>query len=97
MEQYLKTETDKSDSLQRFIDRVKYITQLTELTPEIVHEFIEEIVVCKPEYIDGKRYQNLDIYYNSVGIVKEPMPEELEELFQEHIRNRKPNQSSKTE
>ena len=45
MEQYLETETDKSDSLQRFIDRVKCVTQLTELTPETVHEFIEKIVV----------------------------------------------------
>ena len=96
MEQYLETETDKSDSLQRFIDRVKCVTQLTELTPEIVHEFIEKIVVSKPEYIDGQRYQSLDIYYNSVGIVREPMPEEMEELFQEHMRNRTSSQSSKT-
>lgn len=33
MEQYLETETNKSDSLQRFIDRVKCVTQLTELPP----------------------------------------------------------------
>ncbi|MCI8712195.1 MAG: DUF4368 domain-containing protein [Ruminococcus sp.] len=59
MEQYLETETDKSESLQRFIDKVKYVTQLTELTPEIVHEFIEKMVVSKPEYIDGKRHQSL--------------------------------------
>jgi len=89
MEQYLETETDKSDSLQRFIDRVKCVTQLTELTPEIVHEFIEKIVVSKPEYIDGKRHQSLEIYYNGVGIVREPSPEEMEELFQKHLRNRK--------
>lgn len=81
MEQYLETETDKSDNLQRFIDRVKCITPFAELTPEIVHQFIEKIVVSKPEYIGGKRYQSLDIYYNSVGIVREPMPEEMEELL----------------
>ncbi len=96
MEQYLETETDKSDSLQRFIDKVKCITQLTELTPEVVHEFIEKIVVSKPEYIDGKRHQNLKIYYNGVGIVREPSPEEMEELFQEHMQNRKSRKSSKT-
>ena len=96
MEQYLETETDKSDSLQRFIDRVKCVTQLTELTPEVVHEFIEKIVVSKPEYIDGKRHQNLKIYYNGVGIVREPSPEEMEELFQEHMQNRKSRKSSKT-
>ncbi|MEY8390434.1 recombinase family protein [Lachnospiraceae bacterium 45-W7] len=89
MEQYLETETNKSDSLQRFIDRVKNVTQLTELSPEIIHEFIEKIVVSKPEYIEGKRHQNLDIYYNGVGIIREPTPEEMEELFQEHLQNTK--------
>ena len=84
----------KCDSLQRFIDKVKCITQLTELTPEIVHEFIEKIVVSKPEYIDGKRHQNLKIYYNGVGIVREPSPEEMEELFQEHMQdNQSENQN----
>ena len=87
MEQYLKIQTDKNDSLQQFIDRVKNVTQLTELTPEIIHEFIEKIVVSKPEYIEGKRHQNLDIYYNGVGIIREPAPEEMEELFQEHLKN----------
>lgn len=86
----------RTGSLQRFIDKVKCITQLTELTPEVVHEFIEKIVVSKPEYIDGKRHQNLKIYYNGVGIVREPSPEEMEELFQEHMQNRKSRKSSKT-
>ena len=97
MEQYLETETNKSDSLQRFIDRVKCVTQLTELPPpETVHEFIEKIVVSNPEYIDGKRHQSLEIYYNGVGIVREPSPKEMEELFQEHMRSRKSSQSSIT-
>lgn len=89
METYLESETDKTDSLQRFIDRVKRVMQLTELTPEIVHEFIEKTVVSKPEYRDGKRYQTLEIYYNGVGIVREPTPEEMEELFQERLESRK--------
>lgn len=93
MEQYLETETDKSDSLQNFIDRIRCVTQLTELTPEAVHEFIEKIVVSKPEYINGQRHQSLDIYYNGVGIIREPTPEEMEELFQEHIRNKESHQN----
>ncbi len=96
MEQRLETATDKSGSLQRFIDKVKCVTQLTELTPEIIHEFIEKIVVSKPEYIDGKRHQNLKIYYNGVGIVREPSSEEMEELFQEHMQDRTTNQKIKT-
>lgn len=89
MEAYLESETDKTDNLQRFIDKSRSITQLTELTSEIVHEFIEKIVVSKPERIDGKRVQQLDIYYNGVGIVREPTPEEMEELFEERVQKKK--------
>ena len=51
-----------------------------ELTPEIVHELIEKIVVGKPG-IQSKRYQSVEIHYNGVGIIREPFPEEMEELL----------------
>ncbi len=78
-----------SEKRRELAQAKKRVTQLTELTPEIVHEFIEKIVVSKPEYRDGKRYQTLEIYYNGVGIVREPTPEEMEELFQERLESRK--------
>ena len=53
MERYLETETDKSEGLQHFIDRVKRVTQPTELTPELVHEFIQKIVVDESTSVDG--------------------------------------------
>lgn len=89
MEQQFNSEKDKSEGLQHFIDKAKSLTHLTELTPEILHEFIEKIVVSQPYKIDGKRHQDLDIYYNGVGIIKEPSPEQMEEYFQEHILNSK--------
>ena len=70
MQAYLETETDKSEGLQRFIDKVKQITQPTKLTPELVHEFIEKIVIHEPRHLDGKRYQLMDIYYNGVGVIR---------------------------
>lgn len=88
MEHYLEAETDKTESLQRFIDRVKRVTQPTELTSELVHEFIEKIVVYEPRYLDGKRVQLMDIYYNGVGVIRRLSPEEMEEAFQEHIQKR---------
>ena len=60
---------------------VKKVTQPNELTPELVHEFIEKIVVSAPKKINGKRYQQVDIYYNGVGIIKEPTAEELVQRF----------------
>ena len=91
MESYLETETDKTESLQKFIDKVKKVTELKELTPELIHEFIDRIIVCAPRYFDGKCVQLMDIYYNGVGILKELSPEEMEEAFQEHLEERERN------
>ena len=88
MKSYIESETDQNVSLQRFIDKVKRVMRLTELTLEIVHEFIEKIAISKSAYIDGKRHQSLEIYYNGVGIGREPSPKEMEELFQEHLQTR---------
>ncbi len=88
MESCLENAKIQTEGLQRFIDRAKRVTQLTELTPELVHEFIQKIVVSKPEYRDGKRYQSVEIYYNGVGIIREPSPEEMEEYFHEHMKQK---------
>jgi len=88
MQAYLETETDKAESLQRFIQKVKQITELKTLTPELIHEFVDKIVVYAPRYLDGKRVQLLDIYYSGVGILHELTPEEMEEAFQQHLAQR---------
>lgn len=49
--------------------------------PKSYTNLFKKIVVSKPEYIDGQRCQSLDIYYNSAGIVREPMPEEIISVF----------------
>lgn len=88
MQAYLETETDKAESLQRFIQKVKQVTELKALTPELIHEFVDRIVVHEPRYLDGKRVQLLDIYYSGVGILHELTPEEMEEAFQQHLTER---------
>ena len=85
MEASLDATTDKTADLQRFIERARQVTRLTELTPEIVYEFIEKIVVSKPDKVDGKRHQRVDIHYNTIGLWCAPSPEEMEKLFQEHL------------
>ena len=89
MEATLEATTDKADDLQRFIERARQVTRLTELTPEIVHEFIDKIMVSKPEKVDGKRRQRVDIYYNTIGLWCAPAPEEMEKLFQEHLAEKR--------
>ena len=88
MQSFLETETDKTESLQCFIQKVKQITELKALTTELIHEFVDKIVVYAPRYLDGKRVQLLDIYYSGVGILHELNPEEMEEAFQHHLAGR---------
>jgi len=85
LEDGLNATADKADDLQKFIQRARQVTRLTELTPEIVHEFIEKIVVSKPDKVDGKRQQRVDIHYNTIGLWCAPSPKEMEKLFQEHL------------
>ena len=94
MQAYLETETDKTVNLQQFIQKVKKITELKELTPELIHEFVEKIVVYAPKHLDGKRIQIVDIYYNGVGILDELTPEEMENLFQQSLTERKKTETA---
>ena len=95
LEDELENAKIRTEGLQQFIDKAKQVTRLEALTPELVHEFIEKIVVSAPKYKDRKRYQSVEIYYNGVGIIREPTPEEMEEYFEEHIKN-KPSLKAKT-
>ena len=96
--QTLRIELDetkqKTDELEKFISKVKKITGVKELTPELVHEFISKIVVHAPYRKDKRRHQAIDIYYSGVGIIYIPEPEESEMMFQEHLRNLEEKQNN---
>ena len=81
LEDRLNVTANKADDLQKFIQRARQVTRLTELTPEIVHEFIDKIVVSKPDKINGKRCQRVDIHYNTIGLWVAPEPETLEQEY----------------
>ncbi|MBR6206027.1 MAG: recombinase family protein [Oscillospiraceae bacterium] len=85
MQRCLETEMDRTEDLQRFISKVKQLTEIRELTPELIHQFIDRIVVYAPKYLDGKRHQVVDIYFSGVGILSELSPEEMEEAFQKRL------------
>ena len=81
LEQELNTQKEKIDNVHIFAEKVRQLTTPTELTPELVHEFIEKILVHKPEKINGKRYQEVEIHYNGVGIIR-LSADALEEAYQ---------------
>jgi hypothetical protein len=65
---------------QVFLANVRKYTDIPELTPLIVNEFIQKIKVHTPEKVIGKRHQDIEIFYNAVGVIDIPTPEELEAL-----------------
>ena len=77
------------DEAVKYVMKAKQITDLQELTPELLHEFIEKIVVHERKYLDGKRYQIIDIYFYGVEIIKELTPEEMEAEFQKLAKQEK--------
>ena len=52
-----------------FVDKVKKYTEIKELTPEIINELIDKILVHQQTKVGGKNYQQIDIYYSGVGII----------------------------
>ena len=87
----ISEESKQSYDLEKFIAKVKKVTEVKELTPELVHEFISRIEVHKPYRENGVRYQQIDIYYHGVGIIRLATAEEMEASFQTHIENKQPN------
>ena len=61
-----KKKTDQ-DNIRRFVSVAKKYTEITELSTEILHDFIQKIVVHAPDNSSGKRIVQLDIYYNFIG------------------------------
>lgn len=91
----LETDENKTDNILRFVERAKAYTEIKELTPAVVHEFIDYIMVSSKQVVDGKTVYPIDVYYNGVGILEVPPAEEFEEMFQEH-RKRKRSKEQKT-
>ena len=66
---FIESKEQKIADVTQFLSIVRKYTNITELTPEIMHEFIEKIVVHAPDKSSGHRRQQLDIYYRfSIGI-----------------------------
>ncbi len=60
---FIETAEQKSADVTAFIRAVQKYEHITELTPEIMHELIEKIVVHAPDKSSGHRTQQIDIYY----------------------------------
>lgn len=67
-------EIEITDSIQlnadRFIAIVDKYTNIDVLTPEIIAEFIDKVLVHEPTYDENnKRHQAIEIYFNGIGAI----------------------------
>lgn len=59
-------------NLERFLSIVKKYTEIEKLTPTILNEFVEKIIVHVPDKSTGKRVQQVEISYNCVDVIDVP-------------------------
>lgn len=64
----LSQEEQQSVNVKAFLSTVKKYTEIPELTSEIVHEFIDRIIVHEADKSSGKRIQEIEIIYNHIGV-----------------------------
>ena len=75
LEALLEDEKNSRDNARRFLKLVKKYTDISELTAEIARVFIDRIVIHHSEGFGKNRTQEIDIYYNFIGLLKDEKEE----------------------
>ena len=87
-EKLMQFEED-TDRTEEFLSLVHKYTDIQELTPAIVNEFVDKVLVHKIEETDGDRVQEIEIFLNYIGRVELPTQEISEEEMAEEEKKRK--------
>ena len=102
-EQRLSSFEEDTARVEQFMELAKRHTDFSELTPMMINEFIEKIIVHAPEKVDGDRVQEVEIYLKFIGQFELPAPELTEEetkrqefLKKERARSRERYQKLKS-
>lgn len=69
LETFIQGEKDKALNIDFFLKAVKKYTEIKELDCEVIRTFIKKILVHQATKVDGKRTQEIEIYYNGIGKV----------------------------
>ncbi|HZK38786.1 MAG TPA: recombinase family protein [Clostridia bacterium] len=106
----LETQTDKlkaelaqfeADTFRadKFVELAKRYTDFSELTPAMLYEFVEKVIVHEGDKSSGSRVQRVDIYLNYIGqfdvpgesesIIEEDPKKEKERAYQREYKRRK--------
>jgi hypothetical protein len=93
LEAELSAEQQSATNTERFLSIVRRYTEIDELSPTILNDFIEKIVVHAPDKSSGHRKQKVEIFYNCVGIIAVPDEDAWVAAIMECKRGRKPKES----
>jgi len=76
-----KLDAFDTDSIRadKFMELTRRYTDFAELTPAMLHEFVEKVVVYEADKSSGVREQRVDIYLNYIGQFNIPTWFELED------------------
>lgn len=74
----LQRANEQTTNVSNFMRIIRKYTEITELTAEILHEFISKIVVHQAKVVDGHRKQTIETIYNCVGAI--PTQNEQQEV-----------------
>ena len=101
-EQRLSSFEEDTTRVEQFMELAKRYTDYSELTPMMINEFIEKIIVHAPEKIDGDRVQEVEIHLKFIGQFELPAPEltdeeikRQEQLHRHRVRSRERYQMMK--
>ena len=83
---------DDTDRTEEFLSLVHKYTDIQELTPAIVNEFVDKVLVHRIEETDGDRVQEIEIFLNYIGRVELPAQELSGEEMAEEEKKRKSRQ-----
>ena len=75
--------TEQTTHIENFFRLVRFYTEVTELSAEVVHEFIEKVLVGEAEYTAPRfshwargKTQEVRIVYNFLGEISKTIKEE---------------------
>ena len=66
---------DADGDIDRFYELVERYTSFEELTPMMLNEFVDKVLVHRADKIDNRRVQKVEVYLNFVGRLELPEPE----------------------
>ena len=69
--------TRESEELRYLFDKLRELSQVTELDPVLVNTLIKRIEIHDSEKRDGKTYVKVDIYFTAIGMFDIPSEKEI--------------------